>query len=161
MTNQDYLNEYFTCVNDLTQLDEIRRLDGFTQHLSTSRLEHCVNVSYFSFLICKKLGWDYRSAARAGLLHDFYLYDWRVEKQPEGRHVSAHAKVALRNAHQVTELNEIEADAIVKHMWPMTISLPRYKESYVVNVVDTFCAAYEVVVQTKRSVMRFLQPTAV
>ena len=143
---------YFACVGDLMQTDEVRRLDSFTQHLNTSRLEHCINVSYFSYLICKKIGWDYVSAARAGLLHDFYLYDRHTEKQQEGRHVSAHAKVALRNAQKITQLNKIEADAIEKHMWPMTLSLPRYKESYVVNIVDTFCAAYEFALQTKRRI---------
>ena len=158
---QNHIDEYFACVNDLTQLDDIQRLDGFTQHLNTSRLDHCINVSYFSYRICKKFGWDYRSAARAGLLHDFYLYDWRVEKRPEGRHVSAHAKVALENSKKITSINEVEADAIEKHMWPLTIRLPRYKESYVVNIVDTFCAAYEFTLQAKRRAKRILQPATV
>ncbi|MCL2699704.1 MAG: HD domain-containing protein [Defluviitaleaceae bacterium] len=135
--------DYEACVSDLTRHDDIKRLNGFTQHLNTSRLEHCVNVSYFSYLICKKLGWDHRSAARAGLLHDFYHYDWRTQTHTEERHTSAHPKAALENAKKITPLNEIEADAIINHMWPLTFSLPKYRESYVVNLMDTFCAAYE------------------
>ena len=155
------IDEYYSCVSDLTQLDEIQRLDGFTQHLNTSRLEHCVNVSYYSYCICKKFGWDYRSAARAGLLHDFYLYDRHEEKESPKHHISAHAKIALNNSQKITSLNKIEADAIVKHMWPMTMRFPKYKESYVVNLVDTFCAAYEFVKQTKRRAMEYLQPSTV
>lgn len=154
-------DEYLDCVGDLAELEEIKQLDEYSQHLDTSRLEHSVNVSYFSYRVCKKFGWDYVSAARAGLLHDLYYYDWRYEKQPEGRHASAHPIVALRNARKLTEINDIEADAIVKHMWPMTIRFPRYKESYVVNIADKLCAAYEFTSQTGARIKRILQPAAV
>lgn len=133
------------CVGDLLMLDDVRNLDSFRQHLNTSRLQHSINVAYYSFLVCRVLHFDYRSAARAGLLHDLYHYDWRESKQPEGRHVSAHPKIALRNAQRNVHLNKVEADAIVKHMWPLTIRFPRYKESVVVSMVDKYCACCEVV----------------
>jgi len=158
---RNHIGDYFTCVSELTKLEEIQRLDGFTQHFNTSRLEHCVNVSYFSYKICKRLGWDYRSAARAGLMHDLYLYDRHTEKHPQGRHVYVHAKVALKNARKITSLNKIEADAILKHMWPMTMRLPRYKESYIVNFVDTICAVCEFTTQTKYYIKKTLSPSVV
>lgn len=154
---RDY-EEFWACVSDLTELDEVKQLQEFSQHLDTSRLEHSVNVAYFSYRICKRLGWDYRSAARAGLLHDLFLYDWRIEKQPEGWHAVAHPRVALSNARRITQLNAIEEDAIVKHMWPITIRFPRFRESYVVTMVDKYCAAYEFASQTSVRVRRILQP---
>jgi len=33
--------------------------------------------------ICKKYNLDYASAARAGMVHDLFLYDWR--KRENGR----------------------------------------------------------------------------
>ncbi|MDR1687412.1 MAG: hypothetical protein LBS21_02215 [Clostridiales bacterium] len=132
------------CVEDLADLPEVQKLADFSQHLNTSRLKHCLNVSYYSYRVCKKFGWNYKAAARAGLLHDFYLYDWRVEKRPEGHHAKAHPQVALKNAREITNLNAIEEDAIVKHMWPITIAFPRYKESYVVSFTDKICAGCEV-----------------
>ena len=40
-------------------------------------------------------------------------------------------------------LNNIEKDIIEKHMWPLTLRLPKYKESYVVLMVDKYCALFE------------------
>lgn len=45
--------------------------------MATSRFQHSLNVSYYSFIICRKFGLDAYSAARAGLLHDLYYYDWK------------------------------------------------------------------------------------
>lgn len=135
--------EYRDCINSLYSHEKIKQLNEFSQHCGTSRLQHSINVSYYSFLICRKLNLDYKSAARAGLLHDLFLYDWRTNKQPEGAHAVAHPIVALRTAKTITTLNEIEEDAIVNHMWPISNTPPKYKESYVVNLVDTFLAIFE------------------
>lgn len=40
-------------------------------------------------------------------------------------------------------MNEIEIDIIKKHMWPLTIVLPKYKEALVVMLVDKYCALME------------------
>lgn len=136
--------EFNDCVGDLLELEDVLKLDDFMQHCNTSRLQHSINVAYYSYLICKLFHFDYRSAARAGLLHDLFLYDWRKEKQEE-HHAVYHPKEALKNAKKLVNLNKIEEDAIVKHMWPITFSLPRYKESFVVTMVDKYCACGEVV----------------
>lgn len=136
---------YNDCVSDLFLLEDVQSLKDYCQHMKTSRLQHSLNVSYYSFLVCRYLHFDYRSAARAGLLHDLFLYDWREERQPEGRHISAHPKVALRTAQKNVELNKVEADAIVKHMWPLTIKPPRYKESIIVSMMDKYCTCCELI----------------
>ncbi len=139
----DEFLEYFQCIEDLLFLPEVQQLNNYTQHLNTSRLNHSVYVSYLSYKVCKKLGLDFRSAARGGLLHDLFLYDWRTTPQPEGRHAFAHPKVALRNAKELAELNDIECDSIEKHMWPITFKMPRYKESLIVSLIDTYSAGVE------------------
>ena len=48
---------------------------------------------------------DYRSVARAGLLHDLFYYDWRTTKFDLGTHALIHPRVALRNAEKLTKLN--------------------------------------------------------
>lgn len=136
--------EYMSCVWDLMDEKKIQKLDEHVQHCNTSRLQHSINVSYYSFLICRFMGWDYRSAARAGLLHDMFYYDWRVTKGNRTNHASWHPRVAYDNARKITELNKIEKDAILKHMWPCTLVPPKYKESYVLTFVDKTCAVMEV-----------------
>lgn len=145
--------EYMSCVCDIVENEKVQRLDEFEQHCHTSRLQHSLNVSYYSFLICRFLGWDYRSAARAGLLHDLYLYDWRTKKVDGTNHAAWHPRVALDNARKITEINKVEKDAILKHMWPCTLIPPRYRESYVVTFVDKVCAMCEV---TKNQFVKYV-----
>ena len=140
------IEAYLQCVQDLLDNDIVMSLKDYEQHGGNNRLKHCLNVSYVSYFVCKKWGFDYISAARGGLLHDFYLYDWHdktTEKAYKGMHGTAHPRVALDNATQHFELNSREQDIIRKHMWPLTISLPKYKESYVIMAVDKYCAVAE------------------
>lgn len=142
--------EFNNCVKDIINNPDFLKLNDFTQHIKTSRLQHSINVAYYSFLVCKFLGLDYRSAARGGLLHDFYLYDWRKEKQPEGYHAKAHAIVALRNAKKITSLNKVERNSILRHMWPLTLVPPIYPESIIVSLMDKYCATFEVIINLFR-----------
>ncbi len=87
-----------------------------------------------------------RAIARAGLLHDLFYYDWRKTKFDLGTHAFIHPRIALRNAEKLTELSPMEKDIIVKHMWGATVGLPKYKESFVVSLVDDYAAMDEVVV---------------
>ncbi len=137
-------HEYQDCICDLAQNQIIYLLGDFVHHRNVSRLEHCIHVSYHSYLICKKWGLDYESAARGGFLHDFYFYDSHTTKPEKGIHCFSHPVIALKNALEHFTLNEIEKDIIVKHMWPVTISRPKYKESYVVTLMDKYCATMEV-----------------
>ena len=70
--------EFMDCISDIYNSEKIQKLDNYEQHCHTSRLQHSINVAYYSFIVCKFLGWDYRSAARAGIMHDMFYYDWRV-----------------------------------------------------------------------------------
>jgi len=135
------------CVADLLENDLVKQLDMFKQHCNTSRLQHCINVSYYSYRICKMLRLDFVSAARAGILHDLFLYDWR-ETCTKLIHTKEHPKEALKNAMEITNINHVEADAIVRHMFPFC-AFPKFKESYVVSIADKYCATVEVVTAFK------------
>jgi Predicted HD superfamily hydrolase len=137
--------EFYNCVKDLISNKKLLELDNFTQHIKTSRLQHSINVAYYSFIVCKFFGLDYKSAARAGLLHDFYLYDWREQKQPEGYHAKAHPIIAKRNAQTITNLNKIEENCILRHMCPLTPIPPKYAESIILSIIDKYCASFEVI----------------
>ncbi|MEA4816865.1 MAG: HDIG domain-containing protein [Lachnospiraceae bacterium] len=141
--NNELIYEFWECVSDLLYQEDVQKLKFYSQHCNTSRFQHSLNVAYYSFLVCRKMGWDYHSAARAGLLHDLFFYDWREEDITGKEHIMNHAKISLSNAEKITSLNNIEKDAIVRHMWPCTLTPPRYKESYVVTMVDKLCATFE------------------
>lgn len=138
--------EYYGCVSDLLSSSEVQRLGEFKHHKGTTRLQHSLNVSWYNYLICRKLHLDARSAARAGLLHDLFFYD-RREHEPvegEGWHGSGHPKIAFFNAAEMFPLNERESDMIINHMFPVTPRLPKYGETWVIQLVDKLCAMGEV-----------------
>ena len=140
------IKEYMDCIQDLIDNEMVISLKNFMQHRGISRLNHSLNVSYISYFVCRKWGLDYISAARGGLLHDFFLYNWhekKTKKLYKGMHGMAHPRVALRNANKYFDLNKREKDIIRKHMWPLTISFPKYRESYVIIAVDKYCAVAE------------------
>lgn len=146
------VQEYLDCVNDLLEIDTVQQLKTCYQHFNTTRFQHSINVSYYSFLLCRKLKLDYVSAARAGLLHDLYLYDWKKKEQPyDGRHSCVHPRVALETAKELTEVNAIMEDAILHHMWPMSIHMPKHKEGWALQAVDKYCALTEIMLQSGRA----------
>jgi len=137
--------EYRECINDLIQTEVVCSMKSFIQHSDITCLEHCIFVSYYSYKICRFLKLDYCSTARGALLHDLFLYDWHTTKPKEGLHGFTHPYEALKNANKYFILNNLEKDIIEKHMWPLTLKLPKYKESFVVLFVDKFCAMMEII----------------
>lgn len=136
--------EYEKCIRDIIRHEKVNAMKGFVQHGDISCLEHSLFVSYSSYLVCRKLGLDYRAAARGGLLHDFFLYDWHEKQAYKGLHGFVHPYIALSNANHYFDLSPCEKDIIQKHMWPLTLRLPRYRETLVVLMADKFCAMMEI-----------------
>lgn len=146
--------EYFGFVKDLLDSDVVNEMRNFRHHYSTTCFQHCLNVSYYNYIVCRKLGLNSKDAARAGLLHDLFLYDWReVEKKyGEKPHGMRHPVVALGNAKKHFEIDKREEDMIINHMWPLTIKLPRYAESYVIVMIDKYIATLELGTYVTRKV---------
>lgn len=139
--------EYMSIIGDLLENKKLQKLDNITHHHYTTRLVHSLFVSYVSYKVAKSMNLDYVSTARAGLLHDFFLEEREeVELLGLGSHNCAHPKIALKNAEKITEINKIEKDIILKHMFLCTIRIrfPRYQESFIVSMVDKYCAISEV-----------------
>ena len=138
--------EFMNLIKDLYTNETVNKMKEYRPHCDISTFEHSLNVSYISYKICKKLNLDYKSMARAALLHDLFLYDWRNSKKElklEGYHAFVHPKIALKNAVKLYELNEKEQDIIIKHMWPVTLAMPKYKETWIITLVDKYSAIQE------------------
>lgn len=137
--------EYLALVADILENEDVLSMEQYTQHGETTCLRHSLNVSYLSYLYCRDHGMDTRAVARAGLLHDLFLYDWHFyHRQPGERlHGFEHPGKALANAKARFHLTEKEEDIILRHMWPLTITPPRFRESYVVVMFDKYCSLME------------------
>lgn len=133
-------------IYDIKNNDTVMQMKNYRQHYNTSCYNHCLYVSYYTYLLCKKFHLDYISATRAAMLHDLFLYDWHKKNNRKGFHALTHPKSALINASSIFELNDIEKDIILKHMWPVTFFyFPKYKESFIITLTDKFSAIIETV----------------
>ncbi len=144
MWNMRNKTEFSACIKDIINDEAVQSMDNIKHHVhNVTCLDHCVFVSYVSFVLCKKLNLNYVAAARAGLLHDLYLCDWSKTNVSRFRRLMIHPAMALKNAEKFS-LSHLERDIIIKHMWPVTLrQLPGYRESMVVNLVDKICACVE------------------
>ena len=135
--------KFLEIINDILANKSIQNLKLYKHHYAYTRLEHCLSVSYYTYVICKFLHLDYKSAARAALLHDLFFYDCEDKISRPKNHIKNHPKIALENANKLFNLNKKEQDIILKHMWPLTFSPPKYLESFIVTIVDKYCAFKE------------------
>ena len=119
---------------------------GFIQHGSISVYEHSIHVVYCSLALAAifRLRVDQKAIVRGGLLHDYFLYDWHIPSPTHRLHGFRHANCALRNAAGEFSLTPIEQDIIARHMFPLNIKPPKYRESIFVCIADKCCAICEI-----------------
>ena len=139
----EHYEEFLDCVEDLLEHPVVQEMGRYQHHGNTTTLEHCMNVAYYNYVFCRKFGLDARSAARGGLLHDLFLYDWHTVSLTNKEHAYLHPKVALANAEKYFDLNDIEREIISMHMWPYAQGRPMYLETYCICLTDKYCATLE------------------
>jgi len=143
-TDQD---RFIEIVSEIAMKPEVMEMKKFIQHGDITTYDHCLHVAYRSFFLAKKfnLSIDEKSLVYGAMLHDFFLYDWHDKNYERKRlHGFHHPKTALHNAENLHELSEIERDIIIKHMWPLTLKFPKYRESYLVTFSDKICSLMEI-----------------
>lgn len=111
-------------------------------HHGITRYDHSMRVAKYVYKISKKLNLDYVSATRAAILHDFFTNEEFGSNHGLIQGV-VHPDIALTNAKGEFSINKKEANAIEAHMFPLCMTLPRYKESWVLSLTDKVVAIYE------------------
>lgn len=135
-------DEYLEIVAPILESKEFSKRKQWVHHENCSLYEHCLVVSYLSYKICKKRNWNYRDAAIGGLLHDFYKEPWQdnLDKKVSffKQHGFVHAHEAMDNAYKFFPefMNGRIANIIERHMFPLNIKPPKYKDGWVVTYAD-------------------------
>lgn len=140
--------EFYNIIEDIYKHEEFIKLNNCRHH-GITRYDHCLRVSYYTYLITKALHLNYKEATRAALLHDFFTDE--VEDYNAVKKLTKHPKIAVENASKYFELSELQKDIIRTHMWPCTFLPPKYLESWIVDLVDDFSAIFERGYVTKNS----------
>lgn len=146
--------EFLECIEDLAKHPVVLRMKLYPHHGTTNCYQHCLHVAYYNYVWCRFLHLDARSAARGGMLHDLFLYDWHTHAKETGKrfHGLTHPKTALSHACRLFDLNSIEKDVIWAHMWPVTLfSIPHTKEGWITTLTDKYCGTFESMKRSSQS----------
>ena len=136
--------EFQEIIKDIIENKEFQKTKNCKVHGNTTIFAHCYTVSYLCYLSCKRKKLDYKSAARGALLHDFYLYDWREKDSHVRPHAFTHPMTAYLNAKKQFDLNWMEKDMILTHMFPVTLfTIPLCREGWILTLIDKSCATME------------------
>ena len=135
--------EYMNLVKDILEHEEFNKTRNIVHH-GLNRFDHCIRVSYYK--VTKLLKLDYEDVARAGLLHDFFFVDNSdIDTTRRVDVLVNHPKYALINSKRYFELNDREEDIITTHMFPVSPKVPKYIESWIVDIVDNIVAVGEAI----------------
>ena len=145
MTRYKKDEEYLFIINNIMENKEFKKIDNIKHH-NTTRLDHSIKVSYYSYIIAKSLRLDYKEVARGGLLHDFYtdkISECSKIKDKIKLFSTKHPKDAVINASNQFNLSEKEINIIESHMFPVDYRIPKYAESWIVSIVDKMLSVGE------------------
>ena len=148
LNNIEDNKEFISIVKDILDNNKFMKLKECIHH-GTSRYEHSLRVSYYSYKVTKTLKLNYIETARGGLLHDFFFSC--EERTTKDRFISTftHPEKALDTAKSHFELSDKEKNMIRSHMFPINFSVPKYAESWIVSIVDKFVATSELSLKYK------------
>lgn len=134
--------KFNSLVEDITNNEKFDKLNKELHH-GISRYEHSMRVATWTYKICNLLNMkELENTTRAALLHDFYV-DSDLNSDHSYQKLGEHPNVALENSLEYFDLDDLQQDIIKSHMFPCTVSLPKYKESWLVSLVDKTVSAYE------------------
>ncbi len=145
-------NQYYEIVKEILENPEFQKRKTYLHHENCSVYEHCLMVSFLSYLWAKKWNCDYKSAAIGGLLHDFYDKPWQTNTSKSSKknktkffeqHGFVHAREAVKNSYHYfpTLMNKRVENIIRRHMFPLNICPPKYKEAWIITCVDKYVSA--------------------
>ncbi len=146
MTKKIKDEEYLYIIDHILKNNEFQKMSTIKHH-NTTRMNHSLKVSYYSYKIAKSLRLDYEDVARGGLLHDFYVEEIRKCNKIKDKILLfsiKHPSEAVINASNNFELSEKEINIIKSHMFPVDYRIPKYAESWIVSLVDKVLSFGEV-----------------
>ena len=140
-----YDKEFLNYVDEIINSEEFLKRKEYEHHENESVFDHSLNVAYSSYLFAKKHNLNARDISIGGLLHDFYYNPWKNNTKHKPlfkKHGFVHAEEARDNAHLYFPqlMNQRIDNIILRHMFPLNICPPKYKEAWVVSLMDKKCS---------------------
>ncbi len=142
LKNADIIEKY---ASDILNDETFQSQKEYLQHGKVSVRDHVIYVADKSLSYAKRLHLkvDEEALVRGALLHDYYLYDWHIHGAFYRGHIIKHPREAAERARQDFKTSKKEESIIRRHMFPLTITPPRYKEGWLVSWADKTSAVSE------------------
>lgn len=152
--NQNKQSEDGQFWNTFMQLREhpaVLELKKYPSHKISNLYDHSSRVALCSYHLAKRmhLKFNEKSLAKGAMLHDFYLYQARGNKEiGPMKHWFRHPMTALHNAEETFHLTKKEKNIITSHMWPVVfLPFPKSREAILVGLADKICAFGELILK--------------
>lgn len=139
-----YIEQFIAVNEDLLKNEYVLSMKGYNHHGNISTHFHSVYVAYTVMKICNFVKVrNIEEIVRVALLHDFYLYDWHIEKH-EQLHAWYHPKQSVKNIekYNLIHLNKKQKDMILSHMFPLALP-PVSVGGWILIIADKHCASHE------------------
>lgn len=141
--NNTKTNDFYEIIKPILENDEFLKINKCIHH-GTSRLRHSLRVAYITYRFYSKMEVDGSDVVRAALLHDFFSEDGEKYTLSRGfKMLFRHQSLALENSTKYFDLTNKQKNIIECHMLPCCFKLPKYKEVYLVSMIDKTVATYE------------------
>lgn len=141
----DEKNELEKIFQEFFHNERIQRMKLVPMHRGSNCFVHSFKVAKLAIKRALRHKYaDLKAILIAAILHDYYLYDWRVDKDKRRKHLKDHPYIAVKNAEQDFEITEDIKKIIKSHMWPINIKqFPNSKEARIVTLADKSVAFKE------------------
>ena len=149
--------QYLELVDHILKNEEFSKIEQFSHH-GTNRLKHSMRVSYYSYIVAKRLKLDHKSSAISGLLHDFFLGEEDGTPIKFLKFQREHPKIAAKNAVNYFGISKKEINIIETHMFPFT-KPSRHLEGWIISFVDKTIGTYEYSVKFKYQILAWAAVT--
>ena len=144
------IDEFYEINKDIFDNKKFNELKNYRHH-GITRYDHCYNVAYLTYRITRKISKNYKEITRAALLHDFFTDE--VDNMGSIKRFVAHPKYALENSKKYFNISKLQEDIILSHMFPVGLKVPKYKESWLVDIVDNISSIYERMMAVKEELV--------
>ena len=134
---------------DILGSDRYERAETIRHH-NTSVAVHSRKTAEYGERICRWLKRrgvriSEEDVVRACLLHDIGMTEQNVHETVSWKKAYLHPQKGEQIAKTEYRANEIQRNAIRRHMWPICIIPPKYKEGWVVVAADKCSSIWEIV----------------
>lgn len=132
--------EFYEINKDILENSKFNELKKYKHH-GITRYEHCLRVAYYTYIVTRKRNKNYKEVTRAALLHDFFTDE--VENLSSFKRFYSHPKHAIENSKKYFNISKLQEDIIKSHMFPIGLTVPKHKESWLVDLIDDYSAVVE------------------